>query len=81
MESSGTMSWLETIKSKLNFSSIKESVYNSRDWLLSLVIYAGVGFLAGFLLKRWGHYVALAIVVIVLLALLQQLDFLAIHIN
>lgn len=71
--------WADTLKDKLSLEHIKEFLSTSR--LLEMVVYFGSGFLLGFFLKKFGKWVALAITVFIILAILQQFDLISFGIN
>jgi hypothetical protein len=53
----------------------------SKDALVGVTLYLGIGFLAGFLLKRFGAYIFVFILGIVSLLVLQQLQVVSLSVN
>ncbi len=53
--------WFETIKEKLQLDEIAKKLNISLDTIGETAVWFGIGFLGGFLLKRYGRYVVLAI--------------------
>ena len=71
--------WFEGIK--LSLLEFWQKIKDSKDILLDMVLFFGVGFLIGFFLRKYGQYVAACIVFCVCLVLLAQLNIIDIHIN
>lgn len=71
--------WVDTIKPKVNI--FFEQIQNSRSALIEIALYGGVGFLSGFLLKKYSTYVALLVLFTVGLLILQQFEFIAITVH
>lgn len=81
MNNASASSLLEIIKQNFHPSHIKESMINHRDLLLSVVIFFGVGFLTGFFLKKFSHYFAAFIVLLLILIGLDYVGLLTIKID
>lgn len=75
------MGWLETVKQKLNIDGIIEKLNLSKSRLVEIGIYLGMGFLCGFLFKKYGKYLLVVVLTVVALAFLQQFKFIDIAIN
>ncbi len=73
--------WFESIKEKLNLESITKKLSLSRDRIIEIGLYLGIGFLAGFLFKKYAKYLVIVVITIVALILLQQLKFIDVTIN
>lgn len=63
------LSWFETLKAKLNPSALMQQFRESKSTILEMILYFGIGFFTSFLLKRYGQYI---IVFIIMLIVLQQ---------
>jgi len=57
--------WIENIKNALNPSKIMERLNLSRGKLLELGLFLGLGFVAGFLLKKYAKYLVIFILLII----------------
>ncbi len=64
---------LESIKDKLNPSYLMKKLNLTSNKLMEMGIYLGVGFLAGYVLKKYGKFMIALMVFILGLLLLQQL--------
>lgn len=65
---------LDTVKEKLNMDNIVAKIKSSKDQLFEIGLYAGAGFLSGFLLKKYSSYVAVLVLLLVGLGILQQMQ-------
>lgn len=63
------LSWFETLKAKLNPSALMQQFRESKSTILEMILYFGIGFFTSFVLKRYGQYI---IVFIIMLIVLQQ---------
>lgn len=88
----GNVSEQVTEKASGMFSTAKESVRETsnmifekfKDYkgnLLEVAVYAGIGFLIGFLFKKYIKYILLLILFVVSLVILEQFDILHTNIN
>jgi len=59
--------WIDSLKLKLNV----ESFVKNKDKLITLLLYLGAGFLAGFLVKRFFKYVLVLGIIIGAICLLE----------
>ena len=73
--------WLDRIKETLNLKDIMDKFELSKNTLIELGLYCGIGFLSGFLLKKYGSYVFIVVLMIVGLIVLQQFDIVTITVN
>jgi uncharacterized membrane protein (Fun14 family) len=69
----------ESMKESLHPSAIMKKLNLTKSKLLEMGIYLGVGFLAGYLLKKYGKFVIALIIGILALALLEQLGIISIQ--
>jgi len=60
--------WIDTLKMKFNI----ESFVKNKDKMITLLLYLGAGFLAGFLVKRFFKYVLVLAAIIAGIAILQH---------
>jgi len=76
-----TLGFLERMKQYLNPKSLMEAISTSKDKIVEMGIYLGIGFLAGFLLKKYSKYVLILLLCIAGLVVLQQFEFVTILFN
>jgi len=74
-------SGLQTVKSRVNIKDLLNQVYESKDLLLEIGMWACIGFFAGYLLKRYSGIIALLILFVAALAALNQIELITITIN
>jgi len=63
----------DTVKEALRPSNIAQTIRTHKEMLIEIALYAGVGFLVGFLLKRYSTIVSALMLCIVALVVLQQM--------
>lgn len=66
--------WFDKLKASLNIDGIIEKIHESKGKIFEIAIYLGVGFLVGFLCKKYAQFVIVLIVFIIALVVLQQLE-------
>lgn len=74
-------SWLDTLKDSLRLDVIKAKFYELQPTLIELGLCLGIGFLVGFILKKFGKFFAIIVGALVILGILQQLGFIVLSIN
>ena len=72
---------LETTVQKFDINQMIEKVKTSKDRLFEVGLYAGIGFLSGFLLKKYSTYVAVFVLMLVGLGVLHHLQVINIAVN
>lgn len=72
---------VDVVKSKFDVETIVERVKSSQDRLFEVGMYAGIGFLSGFLLKKYSTYVAVFVLFLIGLGVLSQLEVINIIVN
>ena len=65
---------LDKLKVWFNWEAISKKLHLSQNKLIEIALYLGIGFLAGFLLRKYAQFVAFLVLVLVGLILLQQMD-------
>ncbi|NRB21149.1 hypothetical protein HRU45_00205 [Candidatus Dependentiae bacterium] len=65
---------LDKLKAWFNWEAISKKLHLSRTKLIEIGLYLGIGFLAGFLLRKYAQFVAFLVLILVGLVVLQQLD-------
>jgi len=71
--------FLDMIKQQAQ--GIINKLKDSKSTLIDITLYGGIGFLSGFLLRRYSAYIAFFVLLIVGLIILQQMDVISIAIN
>lgn len=77
----GSGGMLDTIKEKLNINVLMEKARHSKDKFLEAGLYAGIGFISGFLLKKYSTYVLACALVLIGLGVLQHLEVINVMVN
>lgn len=72
---------LERFKSWFNWDAISQKLNLSKDKFIEVGIYLGIGFLTGFLLKKYAQLILFLILFIVGIVVLQQVNVLSVVIN
>jgi len=70
-----TKGWFDSIKEKLNIDVLSKKLNLSRDRLIEMGIYLLIGFIAGFLFKKYARYLVVVVLTLVGLVILQQFGF------
>lgn len=78
---SAAIGLVEGMKQKFQLDSIVEKLKESRGHIVDILLYGGLGVVIGFLLKRYSTFVIMAILTCAFIALLHQLNFLAVVFN
>jgi len=73
--------WFETLKHKMKIDTLMKNFNLSKDKLIEMGIWLGIGFLAGFLFKKYAQYLVIVVLTLVSLAVLQQFEFITVGIN
>ncbi len=76
-----TASFLERMKHYLNPKNLMETISTSKDKIVEMGIYLGIGFLAGFLLKKYSKYIIILLLCVAALVVLQQFEILTVVFN
>ncbi len=72
---------LDSIKQSFNMQNIMDKIRHSKDKLFEAGLYAGIGFISGFLLKKYSTYVLVCVLVLIGLGVLQHLEVINVMIN
>lgn len=75
------LGWFDKLKNGLQFEALAQKLNLSKYKLLDMALFLGIGFLIGFLWKRYANYVIAGIVFIGILVILNQLELIIIEIN
>ena len=72
---------IETIKNAMHPEAIANKVGIDKNMLIDIGLYGSIGFIIGFLLKKYSEYFISLTLLIIGLVVLQQFDYIAISIN
>jgi uncharacterized membrane protein (Fun14 family) len=72
---------IETIKSAMQPEAIANRVGMDKNMLIDIGLYGAIGFVTGFLLKKYSEYFISLILLIIGLVVLQQFDYISVSIN
>jgi uncharacterized membrane protein (Fun14 family) len=72
---------IETIKNAMHPDAIANKFGIDKNMLIDIGLYGSIGFIIGFLLKKYSEYFISLILLIIGLVVLQQFDYIAISIN
>lgn len=73
--------WFDRLKNSLQLDRLAEKLNFSKHKLFDMALFFGVGFLSGFLWKRYANYFIAAVIFVAMIIILQQLDVVNFHIN
>ncbi|HRN78059.1 MAG TPA: FUN14 domain-containing protein [Candidatus Dependentiae bacterium] len=77
--SAGQTSFIDTIKNQ--FQGVMDKLKDSKSILIDVALYGGIGFLTGFLFRKYSTYIAFLVLFLVGLIVLQQMNVITIAIN
>lgn len=69
----------DSIKNKS--AGLFEKIRDSKETIIDIALYAGLGFLLGYLVKRFSSYVIMAAIFVVIMVALQQFEVIFVAIN
>lgn len=72
---------VDTLKERFDVNAMMQKAKLSKDKFLEAGLYAGIGFISGFLLKKYSAYVGVCILALIGLAVLQQLEVINVIVN
>lgn len=72
---------LDNLKEQLNVHAIMDKVRHSKDRLFEVGLYAGIGFVSGFLLKKYSTYAGVCVLVLIGLGVLHHIGVINIMVN
>jgi hypothetical protein len=73
--------WFDRLKNSLQLEKISERLNFSKHKILDMALFFGIGFLAGFLWKRYANYFIAALIFIGVLFIFNQLELINLNIN
>lgn len=75
------LSWFDKLKNSLNLDTLAQKLNLSQYRMLDIALFFGVGFLTGFLWKRYANYFMAAVIFATLLFIFHQLDLISFGVN
>lgn len=73
--------WFQSLKQKLNVDALVKKMNLSKSRMIEIGIYLSIGFIAGFLFKKYGKYLFVVLATIVGIFILQQFNIVDVAIN
>lgn len=73
--------WVDTLKERVQFDKLADKAWTSRNIIIDVLLYGGIGFLTGFLFKKHSQYIILLILFIAGCFALQQFNIVFITFN
>ena len=74
-----SLGWWDTIK--LHIQNAWMKIQESQNLLLAIAVYGGIGFIVGYFLKKYAHFLIFFILFLVSLVLMHQFEYLTFTIN
>jgi uncharacterized membrane protein (Fun14 family) len=71
--------WADTLRERSKY--IMGRLHESRAIILDILLYGGIGFLCGFLLRKYANYVAFLVLIVVGVIAMQQYNVINVVIN
>jgi len=71
--------WFDAIKDKS--SGLFDKIRDSKESIVDVALYAGLGFLLGYLVKRFSSYLIMIAIFIVIIVALQQFEVIFVAVN
>lgn len=71
--------WFDSFKDKS--SNLVDKIRDSKESIVDIALYAGLGFLLGYLVKRFSAYLIMIAICIVIIIALQQFEVIFVAIN
>jgi len=73
--------FIETIKNAMHPEAIANKVGMDKNMLIDIGLYGSIGFIIGFLLKKYSEYFISFLLLVIALVVLQQFDYISISLN
>jgi len=75
------LGWFDRLKNSLQIDKLAENLNLSKYRLLDMALFLGVGFLIGFLWKRYANYFIAILIFVAVIIVMHQLDMVNVRIN
>lgn len=72
---------IESIKNAMQPESIANRIGMDKNMLIDIGLYGAIGFIVGFLLKKYSEYFIACVLLIIGIVVLQQFDYISISVN
>jgi uncharacterized membrane protein (Fun14 family) len=72
---------IESLKNAMQPEVIANKIGMNKNMLIDIGLYGAIGFIVGFLLKKYSEYFIAAMLLIIAVIVLQQFDYVSISIN
>jgi len=72
---------IETIKNSMQPESVADKFGVNKNTLIDIGVYGAIGFIVGFLLKKYSEYFISLVLLIIGLVVLQQFDYISLSLN
>src|SRR5579871_4190195 len=72
---------IETIKNSVQPEAVAQKFGIDKNLLIDIGVYGGIGFIVGFLLKKYSEYFISLLVLVVGIVVLQQFDYISLSFN
>lgn len=73
--------WFDKLKHSLQLDAIAQKLNFSKHKLFDMALFLGIGFLIGFLWKRYANYFIAALIFVAVLFVVHQLDLVSVNLN
>lgn len=73
--------WFDRLKNSLHFEKLAEKLNFSKYKLLDMALFLAIGFLIGFLWKRYANYIIAFVLFCTLMIILHHLDLISVQFN
>ena len=78
---SNQLGFFDKTKQFLDPSTLWQKIKDSRGYIFNLLLFFCIGFLSGYLLKKYGQYLVIFLVFIGLMVVLQQFNVIQVTVN
>jgi uncharacterized membrane protein (Fun14 family) len=81
IDPAGQVGFVETIKNSMQPETVAQKIGIHKNALIDIGVYGAIGFIMGYLLKKYSEYFISLVLFIIGLILLQQFDYVSFSIN
>ncbi|HLJ31640.1 MAG TPA: FUN14 domain-containing protein [Candidatus Babeliales bacterium] len=72
---------IESIKNAMQPEAIANKIGMDKNMLIDITLYGAIGFIIGFLLKKYSEYFISLLLLIIAIVILQQFDYISVSLN
>lgn len=80
-ESTSERGFFDMLREKLHIDALIEKIKLSKDTIIDVGVYLGIGLLSGFIMKRYSTYFITAAIIFALLGVFHHFEFISFTIN